>query len=51
MVTTAEKTNIGYITQIIGPVLDVRFPDGKMPRIYNALKITGSTESGQEVAP
>ncbi|MEP0918503.1 F0F1 ATP synthase subunit beta [Leptolyngbya sp. DQ-M1] len=50
MVTTAEKTNIGYITQIIGPVLDVRFPNGKMPRIYNALKISGQTESGQDVA-
>jgi F-type H+/Na+-transporting ATPase subunit beta len=50
MVTTAEKTNIGYITQIIGPVLDVRFPGGKMPRIYNALAITGKTESGQDVS-
>ncbi|MFM6280655.1 MAG: hypothetical protein ACKN9K_20060, partial [Dolichospermum sp.] len=37
MVTTAEKTNIGYITQIIGPVVDVKFPGGKLPQIYNAL--------------
>src|SRR3712207_2322395 len=50
MVTTAEKTNIGYITQIIGPVLDVRFPGGKMPQIYNALKITGKNEAGQDVS-
>lgn len=50
MVTTAEKTSIGYITQIIGPVLDVRFPNGKMPQIYNALKITGKTEAGQDVS-
>ena len=40
MVTTAEKTNIGYITQVIGPVVDVKFPGGKLPQIYNALTIT-----------
>ncbi|KAB8317362.1 F0F1 ATP synthase subunit beta [Tolypothrix campylonemoides VB511288] len=50
MVTTAEKTNIGYITQVIGPVVDVKFPNGKMPAIYNALTITGTNEAGQEVS-
>jgi F-type H+/Na+-transporting ATPase subunit beta len=50
MVTTANKTNIGYITQIIGPVLDVKFPDGKLPQIYNALKITGKNSAGQDMA-
>ncbi|BAZ28498.1 F0F1 ATP synthase subunit beta [Cylindrospermum sp. NIES-4074] len=49
MVTTAEKTNIGYITQIIGPVVDVKFPGGKLPRIYNALAIKGTNEAGQEI--
>lgn len=49
MVTTAEKTNIGYITQIIGPVVDVKFPGGKLPQIYNALTITGTNEAGQEL--
>lgn len=49
MVTTAEKTNIGYITQIIGPVVDVKFPGGKLPQIYNALKIQGTNEAGQEI--
>ncbi|MEH1834612.1 MAG: F0F1 ATP synthase subunit beta [Nostoc sp.] len=49
MVTTAEKTNIGYITQIIGPVVDVKFPGGKLPQIFNALKIIGSNEAGQEI--
>jgi len=29
----------GKIIQIIGPVVDVEFPDGKLPAIYNALKI------------
>ncbi|WP_375480114.1 F0F1 ATP synthase subunit beta [uncultured Nostoc sp.] len=49
MVTTAEKTNIGYITQIIGPVVDVKFPSGKLPQIYNALKIVGTNEARQEI--
>lgn len=50
MVTTAEKTNVGYITQIIGPVIDVEFPSGKLPEIYNALKVEGKNEIGQDVA-
>ena len=32
----------GIITQVIGPVVDVEFPDGVMPAIYNALRITNS---------
>ena len=50
MVTTAEKANIGYITQIIGPVVDVKFPNGQMPQIYNALTIKGKNEAGQDVS-
>jgi F-type H+-transporting ATPase subunit beta len=30
----------GFVTQIIGPVIDVEFPEGILPKIYNALKIT-----------
>jgi F-type H+/Na+-transporting ATPase subunit beta len=35
------KTNLnkGYVTQIIGPVLDIQFPSGHLPPIYNAIKI------------
>ncbi len=50
MVSTAEKTNIGYITQVIGPVLDVKFPGNNLPNIYNALKITGTNPAGAEVS-
>ena len=32
--------NVGKITQVIGPVVDVEFPDGNLPPIYNALRIT-----------
>jgi F-type H+-transporting ATPase subunit beta len=37
MVNTS--TNKGYVTQIIGPVLDISFPNGTLPAIYTALKI------------
>jgi F-type H+-transporting ATPase subunit beta len=30
----------GKIVQVIGPVVDVEFPDGKLPKILNALKVT-----------
>jgi len=50
MVATSEKTNIGVITQIIGPVVDVEFSRGNMPQIYNALKIEGKNEAGQDVS-
>jgi F-type H+-transporting ATPase subunit beta len=35
------KTNLnkGYVTQIIGPVLDIQFSDGNLPPIYSAIKI------------
>ena len=35
------KTNLnkGYVTQIIGPVLDIQFSEGKLPPIYSAIKI------------
>ena len=31
--------NLGKIVQIIGPVVDVEFPPGKLPAIYNALEV------------
>ncbi|KAG4214795.1 hypothetical protein ERO13_A01G140252v2 [Gossypium hirsutum] len=45
-VSTLEKENLGRISQIIGPVLDVAFPPGKMPNIYNALVIKGQDTAG-----
>jgi F-type H+/Na+-transporting ATPase subunit beta len=50
MVTTAEKTNVGFVSQIIGPVVDVRFSAGQMPKIYNALVIKGTNSAGQEIS-
>ena len=50
MATTAEKTNVGRLTQVIGPVVDVEFTGGKMPQIYSALKVEGKNEAGQDVS-
>ena len=36
------STNIGYVVQIIGPVLDIVFPGGDLPPIYSAVKITAT---------
>ena len=31
--------NIGKVVQVIGPVLDIRFEDGKLPELLNAIQI------------
>ncbi|MDQ7001125.1 MAG: F0F1 ATP synthase subunit beta, partial [Ghiorsea sp.] len=31
--------SVGTIVQIVGPIVDVRFPAGELPGIYNALKL------------
>jgi len=33
------EMNIGYITQVIGPVIDAVFSAGQLPKIYNALEV------------
>ena len=49
MSISVETKNVGHITQIIGPVLDVAFPAGKMPNIYNAIIVRGKNEAGDEI--
>lgn len=36
--------NIGIVIQIIGPVVDIRFDSGKLPQIYNAVKLENNNE-------
>ena len=43
MVDTASKT--GYIAQIIGPVVDIQFPSGDLPKVYNAIVIGTGDDS------
>jgi F-type H+/Na+-transporting ATPase subunit beta len=31
--------NTGHIVQVIGPVIDIRFESGELPKIYNAIKV------------
>jgi len=50
MVAVQEATNVGKITQVIGPVIDAQFPSGKLPRIYNALKVQGTNSAGTAIA-
>jgi F-type H+-transporting ATPase subunit beta len=39
MTTTLTSKSTGTIAQIFGPVVDVRFPAGSLPAIYNALTV------------
>jgi len=42
--------NIGKIVQIIGPVIDIRFPDEKnLPDLFNALKINNDDDTSLTV--
>src|SRR6185436_9961460 len=41
--------NIGRLVQVIGPVVDVEFPSGSLPAIYNALRIkVEASENGSK---
>src|SRR6185503_2468369 len=46
-IATKTKANTGSIVQIIGPVLDVQFDEGKLPSIFGALKV--KHDDGTEV--
>jgi|GEM_PF-7045900 len=41
----------GAVAQVLGPVVDVVFPDGKLPEINEAMTVTlGDTQQVMEVA-
>ncbi len=40
--------NTGVIRQVMGPVVDVEFANGKLPSLYNALRLTNKTLPGGE---
>jgi len=46
MVQTLTRESVGHISQIIGPVVDVEFPPGELPNIYDALKIQDKAPNG-----
>ena len=39
---------MGLVKQILGPVVDVEFPGGKLPPIYGALRVTNQANSKDE---
>jgi F-type H+-transporting ATPase subunit beta len=45
------KQRTGKVVQIIGPVLDIEFPEGGLPEIYNAVRVVsdGSAAGGEAV--
>jgi F-type H+-transporting ATPase subunit beta len=38
----------GKVVQVMGPVVDVEFPEGKLPSIYNALKLSNPAVSNEK---
>ena len=48
MATTAQST--GTILEIKGVVIDARFPDGDLPRIYNAIEIDRGADATPLIA-
>ena len=34
-----QNKNIGHVVQVIGPVLDIRFANGRLPNLLNAIEI------------
>ena len=34
-----QEKNVGRVVQIIGPVLDIRFENGHLPDLLNAIEI------------
>lgn len=46
--STAVATT-GRVIQVIGPVIDVEFPAGDLPAIYNALEVKDKGPNGEDV--
>lgn len=44
-----QEANIGKVIQVIGPVVDIEFPSGDLPKIYNAVRITGDDTAPMEL--
>lgn len=44
----SSEVNAGLIKQVMGPVVDVEFPSGKLPAVWNALRLTNRQISDQE---
>ena len=45
----SDDQNVGKVVQVIGPVVDVEFPEGTLPEIYNAVKIIKDEDSNNDL--
>ena len=45
--TKDEVVGVGRVVRVIGPVVDVDFPAGQLPKILNALRLTNPSISDQ----
>jgi F-type H+/Na+-transporting ATPase subunit beta len=46
--TTMSSSGKGKVIQVIGPVVDVEFPPGKLPKIMNALTLSNASISNEK---
>ncbi len=46
--TLWKHTNVGQVVQVIGNVVDLEFPTGQLPAIYNALRIVDEKDLSPE---
>jgi F-type H+-transporting ATPase subunit beta len=42
------KVSLGIVKEVIGAVVDISFPPGQLPEIYNALKINSADQDTEE---
>ena len=42
--TALKESNVGHVVQVIGNVVDVEFKGGKLPAIFNALRVVDEKE-------
>jgi F-type H+-transporting ATPase subunit beta len=47
METTTTGIAVGKVTQVLGAVVDASFPEGQLPSIYSALKVTNPSISDE----
>ena len=41
---------VGKVVRVIGPVVDVEFPAGELPKLYNAVRIDAEPKEGQKLS-
>ncbi len=48
-----QASNVGHVIQVIGPVVDLQFEEGKVPQVYHSIRIVGEgfALSGASAAP